>query len=106
MPFVAELLVALGSSSMPCMSSLVDVAKIQRQRLPLGHKILEMYKLQKNNSLASLIDVLNFIICMFSGSFDNTGLPHYNTPHYNADFNITWSCLGSQMFIFLLFSCK
>ena len=33
----------------------------------------------------------------------HTGLPHYNTPHFNTDFNITRSCLGSQMVIFLLF---
>ena len=33
----------------------------------------------------------------------NTGLPLYNSPHYNTDFNITQSCLGSQMVIFLLF---
>ena len=34
---------------------------------------------------------------------DDTGQPHYNTPRYNTDFNITRSCLGSQMVIFLLF---
>ena len=26
-----------------------------------------------------------------------TGLPHYKTPHYNKDFNITRSCHGSHM---------
>ena len=31
-----------------------------------------------------------------------TGLPHYNSPHYNTDFNITRSGLGFQMIIFLL----
>ena len=35
--------------------------------------------------------------------FVNTGLPHYNSPHYNTDFSVTRSCLGSQMVIFLLF---
>ena len=32
-----------------------------------------------------------------SFKFEGTGLPHYNTPQYNTDFNITRSCLGSQM---------
>ena len=32
----------------------------------------------------------------------STGLPHYNSPHYNTVFDITRPCLGSQMFIFLL----
>ena len=27
--------------------------------------------------------------------------PHYNTPHYNADFGITWPYFGSQMVISL-----
>ena len=27
--------------------------------------------------------------------------PHYNSPHYKADFIITRPCLGSQMLIFL-----
>ena len=31
----------------------------------------------------------------------NIGLPHYNIPRYNTDFNITQSCLGSQMVIFV-----
>ena len=33
-----------------------------------------------------------------------TGLPHYNSLHYNTDFNITRSCIGSQMAIFLITS--
>ena len=36
----------------------------------------------------------------------DTGLPHYNTPHCNTDFNKTRSFLGSKMVIFLLFLCK
>ena len=38
--------------------------------------------------------------------FAYTGLPHYNSPHYNTDFGITQSSLGSQMVIYLLFYCK
>ena len=40
-----------------------------------------------------------------SGSLIDTGLPHYNSPHYNTYFSITRSCLGSQRVIFLLFYC-
>ena len=29
-----------------------------------------------------------------------TGLPHYNSPHYNMDFITTRSCVDSQMVIF------
>ena len=36
-------------------------------------------------------------------SFPCTGLPQYNSPHYNTDFNITRSGLGSQMVGFLLY---
>ena len=38
-----------------------------------------------------------------SSRFYITGLPHYNSPHYNTDFSITRSGLGSQMVIFLLY---
>ena len=39
----------------------------------------------------------------FSIDLQSTVLPHYNSPHYNKDFNITRSGIGSQMVIFLLY---
>ena len=31
--------------------------------------------------------------------FGTTVQPLYNTPYYNSDLDITWSCCGSQIFL-------
>ena len=55
--------------------------------------------MQKAGFLTTLLIFKTLVgLCVLS-----TGLPHYNSPHYNTDFNITRSGLGSQMGIFLLF---
>ena len=48
-------------------------------------------------------DALDLMVCKITGDFICTGLPHYNSPHYNTHFIITQSCLGPQMVIFPLF---
>ena len=98
--------------------------RIQPARRPQGKKApkrLDVSKLNHDSMRQAFInDISNQLGAMNLSSEDpeenwtvfqkvvhssaaTTGLPHYNSPRYNTDFDITRSCLGSQMVIFLLF---